>query len=182
MADRDLWRKNVPEDFEGRMGENWDDEIQMKPIIWSSVAIVISFVIAVGFCWWLMEGVFEPLREKATPSPIAEANERRLPPTPWLQPKPEMEMDEWLEIQEARTEGYGWVDELDGLVHIPVEAAMEMVLSQRGEMPASVEPGPETPVDVEAEAGGADAAPSEEPIAESEGSADAADANAGGGY
>lgn len=156
MADQELWRKNIPADFEGRMGEHWDDEIEMKPVIWSSVAVAVSFVFAVVFCWWLMDGVFARYAPEAELSPLAEANERRLPPTPWLQPKPEMELDDWLEVQQARADGYGWVDQLDNRIHIPIDEAMEMVLAQQGRIasqgraPGSVEPASEGPVDVDA--------------------------------
>ncbi|MCG8457518.1 MAG: hypothetical protein MI919_14685 [Holophagales bacterium] len=157
MADQDLWRKNIPADFQGKMADEWDGEIPMKPIVWSTVAIVIAFVIAVIFCYWLMVGPFETMRQamvKSYVSPMAEANARRLPPTPLLQSKPEAEMDVWLETMEERTSGYGWVDQLDNRVHIPIEKGMELVLADRGAMPTSVEPATEGPVDVGLEEGG----------------------------
>ena len=160
MADQDLWRKNIPADFQGKMATEWDGEIPMKPIIWSSVAVVIAFLVAVFFCFWLMVGPLETLRQavvKSYVSPMAEANARRLPPTPLLQSKPEAEMDVWLETMEERTSGYGWVDQLDNRVHIPIEKGMELVLADRGAMPTSVEPATEGPVDVGLEEG----APSE---------------------
>ena len=149
MADRELWRKNLPEDFQGKHGENWDDEVHMAPIIWSSVAVVISVLIAFGFCWWLM-GVMDGFLDEPQFSPVAEANERRLPPTPWLQPKPEVELDEMLEQLEERMAGYGWSDQLEGMVHIPVEEAKEIVLADAGAQPVAVEPSADEPVDADA--------------------------------
>lgn len=149
MADRELWRKDLPRDFQGKHGEHWDDEVHMAPIIWSSVSIVVAVVIAFGFCWWLI-GAFEANRPPAELSPIAEANERRLPPRPWIQPKPEAELDEMLEQLEVRLTGYGWSDQLEGMVHIPVEEAKEIVLATAGAAPVEVEPAADQPVDVEA--------------------------------
>lgn len=150
MADRELWRKNLPEDFEGKHGEHWDDEVRMAPIVWSSIAVVIAVAVAFGFCWWLIV-VFDDYKGEPELSPIAEANERRLPPTPWLQPKPEVELDEMREQLAERLAGYGWSDQLEGLVHIPVEEAKEIVLAGAGAPPVAVEPAPEQPVDVEAD-------------------------------
>ncbi len=41
--------------------------------------------------------------------------------------------DEWAAAQRRRLESYGWVDRRAGLVHVPVEQAMERVL--QGERP-----------------------------------------------
>ncbi|MEO1082932.1 MAG: hypothetical protein AAFY88_01680 [Acidobacteriota bacterium] len=150
MADRELWRKNLPEDFDGRHADVWDGEVPMKPIIWSTVAIAISVLVAFVFCWGLIV-FFEGNLEEPTLSPIAEANERRLPPQPWVQPKPEVEMDELREQLAERMSGYGWSDQLEGMVHIPVEEAKEIVLASAGALPVSVEPAADQPVDVEAE-------------------------------
>lgn len=159
MADQATWRKNLPEGFDGRHGDGkeWDSEISVQPILWSTVAITVSFVFALGFCWALI-GFLDSMQPEVEVSPIAEANERRLPPSPWIQPSPEMELDAWLEQVNEQITTYGWVDALDDRVHIPVDRAMELVLAERGDgaaatapanlTPASVEPAQDPPVDV----------------------------------
>lgn len=126
MADRDLWRKNIPEDFQGKMGENWDDDVLMGPIYWSTIGIAGSVAFAFVLCWFLMPA-FDLTLEETHLSPLAEANERRLPPQPWLQPKPEMEMDAMLEQNAEHLASYGWTDQLTGVVHIPVDRAMDLM-------------------------------------------------------
>ena len=149
MADHELWRKNLPEGYDGRQGEKWDDEVEMGPIIWSTVAITLSVVVAFAFCWWLI--IFlEGMQPEPELSPIAEFNERRFPPRPWIQPSPEAEMDDWLEQMSARVSGYGWSDQLEGLVHIPVEEAKSLVLAGAGAAQPAVEPAVDQPLDVEA--------------------------------
>lgn len=156
MADQATWRKNLPEGFDGRHGDGkeWDSEISVKPILWSTVAIVVSFVFALGFCWALI-GFLDSKQPEVEVSPIAEANERRLPARPWIQPKPEMELDAWLAQVNEQLTTYGWVDPLDERVRIPVKRAMELVLAERGHgaattpaTPAAIEPGQDPPVDV----------------------------------
>lgn len=149
MADREMWRKHLPKDFDGRHADEWDGEVRMAPIVWSTVAVALSVIIAFGFCWFLM-GFMESLREEPVLSPIAEANERRLPPKPWVQPKPEMEMDELREQLAERMSTYGWSNQLDGMVHIPVDQAKELVLASAGTLPRSIEPAADQPVDVQA--------------------------------
>ncbi|MEM1201594.1 MAG: hypothetical protein AAGN66_00045 [Acidobacteriota bacterium] len=149
MGDQDLWRKNLPDDFDGRWGENWDDEIEIKPILWTTVALAGSVVIAFVVCWGLLVA-FDAFHEQPELSPMAEANERRLPPRPWVQPSPEAEMDDFLEEQEAHLESYGWIDQLDGRVHMPVDRAMNLVLEGRElTVPVGSEPPEDAPLDVQ---------------------------------
>ena len=126
MADHDLWRKNIPEDFQGKMGENWDDDVYLGPIYWSAIGIAGSVALAFVLCWFMIP-LLDLTLEEPSLSPLAEANERRLPPTPWLQPKPEMEMDAFLEESAEHMASYGWTDQITGVVHIPVEKAIDMV-------------------------------------------------------
>ena len=160
MADQDLWRKNIPEDFEGRFGESWDEEVDAGIVLKSAVAIAAVVGVSFVICWLFIEG-FDAVRPPADLSPIAEARERRLPPTPRLQAKPEEEMELYLEKralrlgevdpdewQHAENAGFGWVDELDERVHIPVDLAIDLVLNQAGGLSA-VEPATDSPVDVQ---------------------------------
>ena len=163
MGDHELWRKNIPEDFQGKMGEHWDDEISVAPIVWSSVAIVAAVAAAFVLCWILMGTPLNHIPEtywgfETQLSPLAEANRRRLPPTPWLQSSPEMELDAMLEEQTEHNNSYGWNDELNGLVRIPIDQAMDLVAATLEQAPASVEPTEEEPVDVEPAAEPADEA------------------------
>lgn len=149
MADRETWRKNLPEDFQGKMGENWDDEIHVAGVYWSAVAVAAVVAVAFVLCWFMMGPPLDYFVEEPRLSPLAEANERQLPPQPWLQPKPEVEMDELLEQMAEATTTYGWTDELNGVVRIPVDRAMDLVTDSLESAPATVEPTEEAPVDVE---------------------------------
>ncbi|MEM9555628.1 MAG: hypothetical protein AAGC60_15325 [Acidobacteriota bacterium] len=147
--DHATWRKNLPEDFQGKHADQWDGEVDVGVIYKSGVAVVAAFVIALGVCWLVMIALYG-LQEEPYFSPIAEANERRLPPSPLLQASPEAEMDEMLAELDLHLGSYGWVDELDNRVHIPIERAMELVLaSGMPAAPVGVEPAVDEPFDLE---------------------------------
>lgn len=129
MADQDLWRKNIPEDFDGRFGERFDDELAPKEVIKISVGILVTCVVALLVCVGLIR-YLESSAEKSfdvAPSPLTLANERQLPAGPLLQASPEAELHAMRAEMSARLNGYGWADESRGLVHIPIEKAIEMV-------------------------------------------------------
>lgn len=131
MADThhdDLWRKNIPADYDGRHDGDWDAEIDTKVVYQSAVAIVVAVVVAFGFCWFLLAG-FAAFVEEPVLSPLAEAQIRHLPSTPALQSSPTHELDVMRKDMAAQTGGYGWADPLAGRVHIPVAKAMDLVLS-----------------------------------------------------
>jgi hypothetical protein len=55
----------------------------------------------------------------------------RLPAEPRLQQFPRNELYEFRTKEDAELHGYGWVDKDAGIVHIPIEDAMRLML-QRG--------------------------------------------------
>lgn len=131
--DRSVWRKNLPEDFDGRFGKKFDDEISVKAVVQVSVGLAaicaVTFVLA-----WFMLGWFDSRSEAAQPAPavLAEANTQQPPPGPQLQAHPEDEMEVLREETAAHLNGFGWVDEAAGSVHIPVDKAMDLLLAQAG--------------------------------------------------
>lgn len=131
MADThhdDLWRKNIPADYDGRQDGDWDAEIDTKVVYQSAVAIVVAVVVAFVFCWYLLAG-FAVFVDEPVLSPLAEAQVRHLPATPALQSSPTNELDGMREDMAAQTGGYGWADPLADRVHIPVTKAMDLILA-----------------------------------------------------
>jgi hypothetical protein len=105
-------------------------DAQARPIASSLLAIAVL----VGVAMAAMGGLFAYWAEReaaADPgvSPIAE--ERVVPPEPRLQPNPMVELDEFLAEEDARLNGYGWIDEQNRIVYIPVEKAMALA-AERG--------------------------------------------------
>jgi hypothetical protein len=79
----------------------------------------------------------EPLGAPAAPFV---KNERPLPPSPRLQVQPHVELEDYCQAQEKEEDTYGWVDKQSGIVRIPIDRAMEIVLARglpaRASMPA----------------------------------------------
>jgi len=65
-----------------------------------------------------------PARAPAEAGPI--------PPDRHLLSAPRRFVDEWLPPQRERLEGWGWVDRERGIVHIPIDKAMEIVAREEG--------------------------------------------------
>lgn len=55
---------------------------------------------------------------------------RTLPPQPRLQVEPRVDLRELRSREEAKLHSYGWVDRNAGVVHIPIERAMDLALEK----------------------------------------------------
>ena len=90
-------------------------------------AIIVHVVLAIGYLY--MKQSMET-SQAAQPFPLAADQAHRLPPAPQLQQIPSKEMYELRTQQESDLHSYGWVDKNAGMVHIPIEDAMKLMLQQ----------------------------------------------------
>jgi hypothetical protein len=56
---------------------------------------------------------------------------RPLPPPPRIQPNSSADMQNYMQSQQSVLNGYAWVDRQSGIVRLPIDRAMELLL-QRG--------------------------------------------------
>ena len=109
--------------------------IIVKFLVWLLIsAVVIHFGLGMmyGFLIEQSKEAGQPRYPMAAP-----AGERRLPPVPRLQQSPPNELYEFRTGEEQLLHEYGWMNKNQGMVHIPVDAAMR-ALVQRG-LPARAE-------------------------------------------
>ncbi|MEM7353316.1 MAG: hypothetical protein AAF657_21145 [Acidobacteriota bacterium] len=116
---------------DGRFGENFDDEVSVSGVVWTTVILAVLCVLGMWITW-VMRGYYKDRAEATVPppSPVAEANEVRLPGGPLLQRDPEGELEALRHEMAVRLGGFGWVDETAGLVHIPIDQAMDLLVEQ----------------------------------------------------
>jgi hypothetical protein len=98
-------------------------------ILFAGILVVLTVVVLL-----LMSGVFSAystrlLQSQDPPSPLAAS--RQPPPEPRLQVLPAQDLREIRAAEEALLHRYGWVDRAAGVVHVPIQHAMELLL-QRG--------------------------------------------------
>ncbi|MGA8012024.1 MAG: hypothetical protein WB949_06335 [Candidatus Acidiferrales bacterium] len=85
----------------------------------------------------------------ATMSPMVKPTDRMIPPGPLLQVRPHQELQDYCAAQQQDVNSYAWVDQQSGVVRIPVERAMELILARGLPARAANEasgPGSYTPV------------------------------------
>jgi hypothetical protein len=102
-------------------------DIPVRTIGKYMLGLVISGVVVVivlGFMWnWFARAIPEEARVPAWQGP------RELPPVPRLQLAPSLDLADYRHKELERLNSYGWVDRSAGKVHIPIDRAIEQVLS-----------------------------------------------------
>jgi hypothetical protein len=82
----------------------------------------------------------KPRTEVAVPARVMSGDPAQRFPAPRLQPDPVSDLNRFRAQEEERLDSYGWVDEKAGVVHIPIERAIEL-LAEHG---LPVRPAPES--------------------------------------
>jgi len=105
----------------------------------SLVHFAVGLAVMLVFVWagmfWLMK-YFSRVQDTGPPAtPFEQVSGSRLPPLPRLQVDPVQDLSLVRAQQGGALDSYGWVDRGHGIVHIPIEQAMDLIL-ERGGLPA----------------------------------------------
>jgi hypothetical protein len=121
---------------------------------------VVFMVLVCAFIYWLYFLFLAQEVRADPPVPILqEAAERIVVPGPNLLATPEIELDRMRHEDQLKLDEYGWVDEQQGIAHVPIDRALDMVVErealrsqQAGEPPAD----PSIDVPTDADSGGSE--------------------------
>jgi len=96
------------------------DRIRSLPVL----ATVTGFVVFTGICVWVLLAYYHAIVGPGLyvpPRPF---------PAPQLQTTPLSDLENLQNAQLARIGRYGWIDQSNGLLRIPINRAMEIVVSK----------------------------------------------------
>jgi len=95
-------------------------------------ALVIAAILAATFLSLIL--VFKYFQKAQNPGSVVAApfaGTRPLPPPPRIQPNPGIDMQSYYQSQQNILNTYGWIDRQSGVVRLPIDRAMDLLL-QRG--------------------------------------------------
>ena len=126
-------------------------DVATRPVAWSVLGLAVFtvvFTIAANYVYFGLAAREQALSPAA--SPLAKDYAAKEPPEPRLQINPKTDLER-LHAGEAKAlSTYAWLDKDKGVVQVPIERAMEMLLakglpSRQGPVPASMSPRGEAP-------------------------------------
>jgi hypothetical protein len=109
----------------------FDREIDVRGIVWTGIFLVAMALAVHLLMWWLLRG-FSSFDEKRDVrlTPIEAASPQPPPPEPRLQVNPNEDMRRMREEEDRLLGQAGWVNRPQGVVRLPVDVAMEEILSK----------------------------------------------------
>jgi hypothetical protein len=132
-----------------------DPSIGYTFAVWLAVAMMVSAGILYGAFWYFRTSeVVRDTRVQQFPLAAGQVKDR---PAPLLQTQPFKDVYLLKQGQNERLDSYGWVDKADGIVHIPIDRAIELTL-ERG-LPARAGGSDATSMVVQDSSAGRTAAP-----------------------
>lgn len=113
-------------------------DVNVRAILWTGVIIIISAILIHTAVWWLFRLFNRQEAHKGRPPATLVNARREPPPEPRLQSYPPADLNEMRAAENSELHTYGWIDRQKGVVHIPIEQAMTLLV-QRG-LPKTQEP------------------------------------------
>ncbi len=99
-----------------------------RTVLWSAFGIATLIVVGLAASWIVMK-YFVTVQKLGPPaSPFDQT--RTIPPAPRLSVNPEIDLKKLQSEEKDRLASYGWMDRSAGIVHIPIERAMELTLER----------------------------------------------------
>jgi hypothetical protein len=90
------------------------------PFILLVAGVLVFLAVSIGSLW----GIFVSAVPNRTPAPAQQ------PPQPRLLANPPAELDAILSAQRAKLSGYQWIDREKGIVSIPIDRAMQIIIAR----------------------------------------------------
>ncbi len=103
-------------------------DVRIAPLVWLGLTIFLGSAVVFGVLWLLL-AFYERQASRSDPRPPPLAQSEP-PPAPRLQQVPVEDLQSLIARDEAILASYGWADEKQTTVRIPVERAMELAVER----------------------------------------------------
>ena len=105
-------------------------DIGVRPIILVAAALIGVTVLVQVALFFQLDWLWRA-RQQEWPPPVPVAGALpTAPPAPRLQTAPSHDLQTLRSAEDAQLHGYGWVDRNGGVVHIPIERAIELMAAE----------------------------------------------------
>jgi hypothetical protein len=107
------------------------NDVNVRGVLVFGLGLVLASAVILLLMWWLLNALtVREAGQDRPPSPVAVRPGESVPPEPRLQVSPSHDMGELRAGEEALLHSYGWVDRQAGVVRIPIERAMQVLLER----------------------------------------------------
>lgn len=130
--------QGVPSEAPVRSHE--EREVSLRTLAWAVGSLTVLTIVTMLAIGWLFGLLLRSERQAESPVPQLSLD-RPPPPAPRLQVNPYGDLQQMRRSEQDLLSTYGWIDRSAGVVHVPIDRAME--LAAQGHR-ASIQDGPAT--------------------------------------
>jgi len=112
----------------GQRSAHEPTDADIRPIVWTGIVLAATTFLMGIVVYFIFRSMEQPAI--VYPNPMAQS-ESQLPPQPRLENYSGEELPQLRSYEDHQLSTYGWADQKEGRVRIPIERAMELQL-QRG--------------------------------------------------
>ena len=112
-------------------------DVSLHGMVYSAIALAALVILGLLASWFVFR--YDVRVQKLGPPASPFDTTRTLPPAPRLQVKPAEDLKVYRAEEDVQLNTYGWVDKGAGIIHIPIERAMELSLERGFPMRKGVE-------------------------------------------
>lgn len=106
-------------------------DVSLRPVVFASIGLAVLILVAVVSMRLLFDFLLaRAIRHSSPANPLALAEGKPLPPEPRLLPQPIEQLRALRAEEDAVLGSYGWVDRKQGIVRVPIEQAMKLVVER----------------------------------------------------
>ena len=104
-------------------------DVNIRAIFGFALGLTVTALI-VGLAVWVLFRYFDARESRTVFTQYPLATEARVPPEPRLQTNPREDLGNLRAREDQTLTSYGWVDKNAGVVRIPIERAMQLVVER----------------------------------------------------
>jgi hypothetical protein len=113
-------------------GAGGSDEVQMGKIVAVGVISLIIFIISAVIAKLMLDHDTADLTSQGGPATATEIGKAEVGIVDQIEFDIDTRLEDWRAARKKRLHSYGWVDKSKGLVHIPIDVAIDQVVTQYG--------------------------------------------------
>jgi hypothetical protein len=102
-------------------------DVNLRALLWLAASVVLLMVGSFVGLWALLQS-YRGVAARHDPPAFPAGNADQVPPQPRLQNTPMRDYREFRAEEDQQLDSYGWVDQQQGVVRIPISRAMDKAL------------------------------------------------------
>jgi hypothetical protein len=123
---------STPHSTEPHAASEDSDGVNIKKIITIGAVSLAIFAISAVVAALIMHGENKQYATRGLAPPPSELGKDEIGLVDQVEFSQDRRLDEWKAAKRKRLDSYGWVDRSKNLVHIPIEKAIDQVVTQAG--------------------------------------------------